>query len=311
MIAGGNPDYIDEMHLEELGGGRYRGRLTPGFTAARNPQGGVSTALGVHAAARTLGRDDQHLRSFHITFVGQLPEGPVEVETNVLREGRAASQVSAKVRPADGSSPGHHVVVTFGAELDIPATFADTGPLEVPGPDGLTDRWGELLAESPSDDPATRAQQPSFMHHFEVRGVNTHSPADDDWEPSPGPIFMWMRWKDTPTASDGTTSALAIPPIMDMMPPAVMERLGPIGWYMAPSADLYGQLFDTRLDESGWVLLRLSSRWAGGGMAAGQAELFTPDGRLVAFTTQLMHLRPVDVGIMRARMAGGTEGASG
>ncbi len=306
MITGGDPDYISEMHLEAAGDGRYRGALTPGFTAARHPQGGVTTALGVHAAARTLDRDDQRLRSFNTTFVGQVPQGPVEVETTVLREGRAASQVSATVRPADGSSPGHHVIVTFNADLDIPASFADVGPTDVPGPEGLTDRWGELMADDPEG-----VNQPSFMSHFDVRGVNTHSPVDDGWEPSAGPLFMWMRWRDTPIGSDGATSPLAIPPITDMMPPAVMERIGPSGWYMAPSADLYGQLFDTALDETGWVLLRLTSRWAHGGMAAAQAELFTRDGRLVAFTTQLMHLRPVDIEAMRARMAGGTEGASG
>lgn len=305
MIHGGDPDYIREMKLDELGDGRFRGRLTPSFTAAVQPQGGVTTALGVHAAARTLGRDDQQLRSFHVTFVGQVPVGPVDVEASVLREGRAASQVTATIRPEDGSSPGHHVVVTFNAEQDVPAAFADVASTDVPGPEGLVDRWSQMMATD--SDPA---RGPSFMHHFDVRGVGTHSPLDQDWEPSAAPVFMWMRWKDTPTDADGATSALALPPVLDMMPPAVMERLGPSGWYMAPSADLYAQLFDTRTDESGWMLLRLTSRWARGGMAAGQAEVFSRDGRLLAFTTQLMHLRKVDA-TMRSRMAGGSEAASG
>ena len=70
-----------------------------------------------------------------------------------------------------------------------------------------------------------------------------------------------------------------------------------------PSVDLTVQLFDTDLGPGGWMLRRNTTRWAGGGLAQAEMEIFSADGRPLAFATQLMHVRLADQEAMRRRIA--------
>jgi hypothetical protein len=52
------------------------------------------------------------------------------------------------------------------------------------------------------------------------------------------------------------------------------------------------------------MLRRNTSKWAGGGLAQASMELFSQDGRPLAYATQLMHVREADRTLIAERMAG-------
>lgn len=313
LLAGGDPDFMDELALEPVGpatdaGRRFRGRMTARFAAPIQPQGGVTSALAVHAAALVLARPDQHLRSLSTVFAGQVPPGPVDVDVEVLRVGRSASQLRATVRPSDGDPAGHAVQMTFVADRPSPVAYTDAVAPVAPPPDDCIDRW-EL--EAP-DHAELVGPRPPFFEHFESRLVSGHVPWDPPWEPISSEVVSWMRWHDTPCHADGTPSSLALIPPCDTMPGAVWERLGPTdGNFLVPSVDLTVHVFDTDIGPRGWLLRRNTSRWAGHGLAEATMELYRQDGRPLAVANQLMHIRPIDRETLRARVEASAAGLGG
>lgn len=300
MLASGDPEFLEEMALEPSGGGRYRGRLSDRWSAPVQPQGGVTTALALRAAELALGREDLGLRSLCTLFAGQVPCGAVEVEVELLRNGRSASQVRSTVRPAEGDRTGHVVMATFVAGRESPIGYAAATPPPAPPPEQCVDRW---RTEAP-DHAELVGPRPTFFGHFDSRFVTGHVPWDPPWDTrGDTDVVSWMRWHDTPRDADGAVSPLALVPPCDTMPGAVFERHGKDDrFFLVPSVDLTVQLFDTDLGPEGWMLRRNTTRWAGDGLAQAEMALFSADGRPLAFATQLMHVREADHEAMRRRM---------
>jgi len=302
VLASGDREFLEEMALEPAGAGRFRGRLSDRWNAPVQPQGGVTSALALRAAERVLGRDDLGLRSLSALFAGQVRAGPVDVEVEVIRDGRSASQVRSTVRPADGDRTGHVVMATFVAERESPMRYAAATPPAAPPPHACVDRWA---TEAPAH-PEHAGPRPTFFSHFEMRSVTGHLPWDPPWDTEGDvAIVSWMRWHDTPRDASGTVSPLALVPPCDTMPGAVFERHGRDDdhYFLVPSVDLTVQIFDTQIDGEGWMLRRNTTRWAGGGLAQAEMELFSADGRPLAFATQLMHVRLADPEATRRRIA--------
>lgn len=300
MLASGDPEFLEEMALEAAGERCFRGRLSTRWSAPVQPQGGITSALALRAAELVLGRDDLALRSVFTLFAGQVPAGEVDVEVEVIRDGRSAAQVRSTVHPAEGERAGHVVLATFAARRDGPIRYAAATPPEAPPPEACVDRWA---TEAP-DHPDLVGPRPTFFEHFESRFVTGHVPWDPPWDPTGDvDLISWMRWRETPRDASGAVSPLALVPPCDTMPGAVFERHGRDDrFFLVPSVDLAVQLFDTDLGDDGWMLRRNTTRWAGGGLAQAEMELFSADGRPLAFATQLMHVRVADPDLMRRRM---------
>lgn len=300
MLASGDREFLEEMELAQVAPDRWEGRLTERFNAPVQPQGGITTALALRAAASSLGRPDQQVRSVTTVFAAQVLPGDVVVDVEVMREGRGASQVQATVRSVDGDAAGHRVVATFVTGRASEIAFTDVAPPAAPLPEECRNRWDD---EGPLH-PEMVGPRPTFFGHFETRSVSGHVPWDPPWDPTSSEVVTWMRWHDTPRDEAGHISVLGLVPPCDTMPPAVFERHGPDDrFFLVPSVDLTVQVFDTRLDADGWMLRRNRSRWAGAGLAAAEMELFAADGRPLAYATQLMHVRVADAERIRARLA--------
>ena len=100
----------------------------------------------------------------------------------------------------------------------------------------------------------------------------------------------WMRFRRTPSSPDGSLDPLALVALSDTMPPAIGQRLGPGSpFFFAPSCDLTAHVFATTCEE--WLLLRARCRRAGEGYASGECEIWSCDGHLLVYATQLMYLR--------------------
>lgn len=86
---------------------------------------------------------------------------------------------------------------------------------------------------------------------------------------------------------DGRLDPAALVVQADMMPSAVGQKVGPQDemWF-GPSVDLTVHLLDDV--EPGWLLAHNRARHAGDGYASVDMALWTEDGRLAAYATQLM-----------------------
>lgn len=262
--------------------GRSTAVISDPWMLAIVPQGGVVAALAVRAMEVLLDEPSQTLRTVTAVFAGKVATGPVEIDATVLRRGRSMSQLTATVRNP-GEVAGLTAIAAFGAprrgfsftDLEMPAVDGPEGrrSFRDPLPDGI-------------DFEFTRPPMPFWEEIIESRPVIGRPP----WEPhedSPAESASWCRIDDPPLLADGRLDPLAAVVLCDTMPGAVGQKLGPdAGPWFGPSVDLTVHLLEPT--EPGWLLAHNRARHAGDGYASVDQALWTQDGRLVAYATQLM-----------------------
>src|SRR4051794_39971613 len=85
--------------LTDLEDGRFSGFVSPAWTIAGHPNGGYLLAMLGRAAATVSHHDHVIAASAH--YLRSPEPGPVQVRAAVLRAGRSASQVRARMRQGD------------------------------------------------------------------------------------------------------------------------------------------------------------------------------------------------------------------
>src|SRR5438067_7424442 len=108
----GNP-FFAETQVRAVGGGRYESAVDEVWNLRPLPQGGIVTALALRAMAAELGDSAEKLRTLHTVFVGQVADGPVTIDVEVLRRGRSMSHLRASVANV-GAGAGHVTTAVFG-----------------------------------------------------------------------------------------------------------------------------------------------------------------------------------------------------
>lgn len=269
------------------GDGLYHVDLDPSWDLSQVPQGGIVTAVAVRAMQNALDDPAQRLRTLHTTFAAQVPNGPLDVEVEVLRRGRSMSHLRAEVRPP-GSGRGHLTTAVFGSSRRG-FEFTDLEPPDPILPPAACRSYREPWPEGFDGGPP----MPFWEQRVEGVGMLGHPP----WEqyvPDRAEHATWYRMDETPWRDDGTLDPLALIVFADTMPGAVAEKLGRDGdqrWF-GPSVDLTFHLFDDCRSE--WVLCHNRARQAGDGYASVDMALWDcgPEGRdrprLVAYATQMM-----------------------
>jgi acyl-CoA thioesterase len=270
--------FAGDVRVQRVGDGRYVSALDHSWDLVPLPQGGIVASFALRAAAEELERSAQQLRSCTAVFAGQVTAGELEVEVEVLRRGRSASQVMARVHNR-GATSGTTVLAVFGARRRGPS-FVDVLPPQVPPPEECRS-YRDLLPPG-----AAPIQQRPFWTRVEGRAAMGHAP----WEryvPGGSDVATWLRFDDPPLAEDGALDPLGVLTLADRMPGSVSERLGREGppWF-APSADLTVHLFEPA--RTTWLLAHDRARWAEDGWAAAESTLWDQDGNLVAYATQMM-----------------------
>jgi acyl-CoA thioesterase len=261
---------LEDLAVEALGDGRYDAELTEDWSFF-TPGGGVLLALALNAIQRELD-DDLLPLSATTLFWSPIPAGRMSIEVRVLRRSTSFAQASATI------AGGLEVLATFGRQRDGYPDVVETMMPDVPHHSALA---------PPPEHPRLRMR---FFDNFEHRIAYGHLAFEPGWEPGPARYARWIRYREAPRASDGSIDLLAYAPIVDLMPPSLVHKVGPKhANFYAPSLDLTLHFFE-KTDEE-WFLLSGLCRRAVGGTASAQIELFDERGKLVAYATQMMMLR--------------------
>jgi acyl-CoA thioesterase len=284
--------FAEETAVRPLAPSRFRAEFSNDWVGPAGPQGGVVSATVLRAMTAALGVSAPRLRTSTTVFASGVPEGDADIDVEVLRTGRSVTQVQGTVRGAGATSVGHRTLAVFGHERGgFEGTALDFTELvfpEVPPP--------EECRALPKVRPQPSIFDFSLWRNFDVRDVRFHYAWEREWAGGTALGLRWIRYRDAPIASGGDVDPLAYLPILDVIPGAVAQRLGPnpLGGrqFFAPTLDLTVHFLDTTNDP--WMLQVMRRRRATHGYGSGEMELWSRDGRLLAHASQTMLLRVAD-----------------
>lgn len=276
----GSPTFTEETTVGPVAGreGCYAATLSEAWSGPRAPQGGVVAATTLRAMTAELDHPEHRLRTSTTVFAAMVPQGPVEIDVEVLRRGRSVSQVQGTVRSASETAPGHRTLAVFGRER----SWFEFTELDVPGVPPP-----EECAPLPDERPAASIFDVSFWRRVETANVEFHYPWEPNWEGGSARGVRWIRYHDTPRLADGSVDLLAYLPLVDVIPGAAMQWVGPTQErFFAPTLDLTVHFLDVTDDE--WMLQVMRMRRATHGYGSGEMQLWSRDGRLLAHASQTM-----------------------
>ena len=224
--------------------------------------GGMQALVGL-AAMRSLA-PDAPLRSLQVTFLAPVPGGPVTARAGILRSGKSATHVEAKI--VDGDKTLCTMVGVFGLPRASAIALRPTQPAVAPS--------------SAQELPWIPGVTPNFTQHFKARWVVGAPPWSGATEAS-NVIELGMR--DTGHATESHVVAMA-----DFIPPVALSFLttpvaaASLTWML----ELLPERFDS-LPLDGW---RIDAQMvaAHNGYLSQSLVLWGPGGEPVALGRQTM-----------------------
>lgn len=227
--------------------------------------GGVTTAL-VFDRMNAVVAPGRPMRSMQVSFVGPVtPDEPATVEAEILREGKAVSQVMGRI--VQGGEPRLVVLASFGGDRESAVTVE---PLPAPEARPVGD-CREL--------PYIEGVTPEFTRHIEMRWAFGGLPFSGVGGREMG---GWMQFREAPEViTDAHIVAL-----VDAWPPALLPHLkspapaSSLSWAL----DIMHPRPEVRPDD--WLLYRATIDQAGAGYGHTQAGIWTSRGELVATSRQ-------------------------
>lgn len=241
----------------------FRLSVPPTWQQGRTAYGGFSTALAYRAALQ-LGGDLPPLRSGQVAFVGPL-SGEIEVRAEVLRRGRNATWIEARVLK-DG-------------DVGLDAIFVFMGPVESAVHLNERSAPADLIAPEQATELAN-GFGPGFLGpNFDVRFA---MPKAISKAPQ---LCWWVRPKEQ-AALDPMTALLLT---ADALPPGVMPLMTQMG-NVSSMQWQFNLLTPAPVTRDGWWLLRSTGDYAEAGCSSQIMEVWNADGAPVCFGTQSIAL---------------------
>lgn len=290
-------DLLQDIDVQPVPGvdGRFELDIPPDWNVFYT-FGGVTMAAALRAAERALDRPDLTPLTAHAVYCAPIQAGAVELDVDVLRNGRTAAQVSVDMRQQGHTGADVRLLSTFGQRFDSPLEFVG---LEFPD-DVLPP---EEAAGRPSIDEIAMDEDNPFAR------INYHQqtewrPALEDWdwqggwtEPGVGRAASWFRLLKEPRLPDGRIDPVSLCVPADSVGSAVGRAVGHLlggAPFLILSLEIDLQFFaDTT---SSWLLQNVTAQHAGNSYAYGTTEIWDIDRRLVAIATQRARLRPIAQG---------------
>lgn len=258
-------DFSDDTALRELGAGRFEATITDRWWIVTGPNGGLLAALLLRATEAVVAERRPELapRILTVQYLAGPQEGPVRLDAAIEREGRRVAFTT--VTMTQGERTICQAKVTFAAALGDEFDVADQVMPAVPAP-----------ADCPQHD--RRASYGNARTRWERRDVRLDEP---------GTIAGWLRL-DPPVPVDAAVLAL----MCDNLPPSLRAH--------EPDPELAERLHTTTIELSVYFrratldlepdahcLTVLRSASAVDGLHQEEAEVWSPDGRLLATSRQL------------------------
>lgn len=258
--------------LQPLGAGRYEVRLVEEFSIGGNrPNGGYMLAcLGraAVAAAAEAGASHPHPIATGVQYVRSPSLGAAVVETEVIRVGRTASQVSARL-VQDGVA-GVAARFTLGSLHDASDPYwGAVPPVELPPIEEC------LTFAGPTERPPNGTQLAFDPDHTLTMSAEGFTGTGN------GELRAWFRFTD-----DRPVDPVSLRCVVDGMPPATFTVLS-TGW--VPTLDLTAYV--RAVPAPGPLRIRFRAQVIQDGFADEVCEVWDSADRLVAQSTQLTALR--------------------
>ncbi|MCC5952076.1 MAG: thioesterase family protein [Acidimicrobiia bacterium] len=296
--------------------GRNRLELSPAWNVLY-AFGGMTMATALRAAREAVDRPDLDLLSTTATYCAPVPDGPIVLDTRVLRSSKAAAQCTAELSvgtpaevpiDADRRDPALHLTAVFGRRHETTVDFTDVAyPADVPDPEDCPEpgprRVGATDGDTPETDPEEWFPRINFHEQVRWRPAVGHSPTERGWEPGPARYAAWMGFVREPRRADGTVDPIALCIPGDSLGPSIWQRLGPFGPDQPPFLVLSLEITLHVLapTSSSWLLQDVRCHWAGEGYAVGTTHLWDDTRSLVAIAVQRARLRPFEPGTLTRR----------
>lgn len=227
--------------------------------------GGLVAALAFEVMASKV-EPGRAMRALQVSFVGPVePDVPAVFEAELLREGKAVSQVQGRI--VQNGEPRLVCLASFGGDRESAVQVAPA-----PAPDAVP--VGEC-----QELPYIPGVTPEFTQHIEMRWAFGHMPFSGKGGREMG---GWMQFRE---ASLEFTDAHIVA-LVDAWPPALLPHLkGP-----APASSLSWALEVVHprpdIKPGEWLLYRATIDQAGAGYGHTHAGIWTERGELVALSRQ-------------------------
>ena len=246
--------------------GRYAGEIVPGWDIGGNANGGYLLAMAARAMADAVERPPLSVTA-HFLSPGKV--GPVEIDVDVVREGRRLAVVRSTLSAGDAAVMA--LLGTFGDQSDPDA--ADASVIDAEPPDLPP------IADCPRGGPPPGAGESGFVD----RVIGRYHPADIGFRAErPSGTALMRGWFEF---GDGSAiDAFGLLAALDAFAPVCFNRPEfPMGW--APTLELTAHIRER--PAPGPLRLRFRSRFIQNGMFEEDGEAWDSRGVLVAQSRQL------------------------
>lgn len=245
--------------------GLFHAEVDASWAQGRTLFGGIQALLAVRAM-RTAMPDLAPLWSLHTTFVAPAAPGQLTLQVEVLRQGRSAVQMAARLLAGDQVAA--MFVAVFGASRDSALSLR---PAARPLADGVS--GGPEL-------PFIPGMSPEFTRHYAYRWVEGGLPFSGHTQPA---NRILLRQRDPGLMGEEQIVAMA-----DAIPPVALSMVQG----HAPASTISWELefvhHGQSVDNEGWWRMDASLVAARDGYANQDAHLHAPDGELVALSRQVV-----------------------
>ena len=260
---------VRALDLEPTGPDRYR--------AEHVAANGLGVVFGGQLLAQSLvaglaGHEGKRAKTLHTIFArGASPEEPLEVEVETMHAGRAFGSSTVTIRQGERLCARSLVLLTAD-EPDF-IHHADPGPALDPPEGGAGDGEWEV----------------QVVDDVDVRDPDATGPAELD---------VWSRFPGAPDDPTVAQALLAFATDGFLIGTAMRPHAG-VGQAQAHVTVTTGVIshtitFHEPFTVGDWLLLSHHSPYAGKGRSYGRADVFAPDGALVASYVQDGMIRPKD-----------------
>lgn len=258
--------YAEATQVQRLAENRWSGSLAENWDIVGNTNGGYMQAIAARASSETVGGRVPVAVNGHFTKPGHT--GPIEVETEIVRNGRRFSVVRSRMLQDDAT-----VLETLGTYVepasDDPDIILSKGvPPDLPSPD-------QLPRTLPSQhDPFP----PPSMGEIDIRLAPYVTDALTGTPPGKALVEGWFHLLD-----DEPMDPFALIVASDAFPPTTFVANLPIGWTPTLELSVHVRLPRTQ----GWLRCQFRSHYVTGGFIEEDGLFWDDQDRLVAQSRQL------------------------